>query len=242
MQGTVAVRTTREGGLAGQLPLLVIPFWLFTYALLSWRTVMVVGDAFQLISARRLIGTTAGALVYWVVMEWMQVRRHRANPLALLLAILPATLVVLVARLAFDQIYSDRPVSMDLHVRWVMAWAGYFGLWVSAFLAVAMHRDLGAALPGAAAGAAPEVSPWGAVVQTRPALPEAEAQAWEWAVDVLAQELAQHEAADRAELARRLVAAAGYEAAPGTEPDQAHNARILLAQRLAARLDQKGTT
>jgi hypothetical protein len=203
-------------------------FWLFTYALLSVRAQMLLGEGFELLSARRLLGTSAGALSYWAVLAWMRRSRGGAapNPAAIVATILPATIFVLAARLAVEHLWYETPLPLQATLRWVMAWSGYFGLWVSASLAFQMHRGgrPAAAFAGPAAAAAePCAFPAGG-----------DPEAWDWLVDACAAELAELPTGDRRGLAARLVAKAGYEQAD--DPDGAANARVALAGRIAARL------
>lgn len=209
-------------------------FWLFTYTLLSVRAQMLLGDGFDLVSARRLLGTTAGAISYWTVLVWMRHGRGGAapNPAAIVATILPATIFVLAACLAVEHLWYETPLPLQATLRWVMAWSGYFGLWVSASLAFQMHRGGLAearvcARPAAAAAATSVTSP----APSDPA-------AWDWVVETCAAELATLPAPDRTALAARLVAKAGYERAD--DPDPAANARVELAGRIAARLSTRG--
>ena len=217
-----------------QLLLFSALFWLFTYALLSVRAQMLLGDGFDLLSARRLLGTSAGALAYWTVLAWMRADRdgRPVNPAAIVATILPATIFVLAACLAVEHLWYETPLPLQATLRWVMAWSGYFGLWVSASLAFQMHRG-GRAEAQACAGPAAADS---AVAPARPATSPAPAdpEAWDWLVEACAAELAALPARDRAALAARLVARAGYEQAD--DPDGIANARVELASRLAARL------
>jgi hypothetical protein len=212
-----------------QVLLFAALFWLFTYALLSVRAQLLLGDGFSLASARRLLATTAGAATYWAVLGWMRARPEgRApNPAAIVATILPASILVLAARLAVDRLWYETPLPLEANLRWVMAWSGYFGLWVSASLAFRMHRAPRAATAPTASALAARPAP------SAPSAP-ADPAAWEWLVDACAAELAASPPADRAALAARLVARAGYERAD--DLGGLHNARVALAARLAARL------
>lgn len=209
-------------------------FWLFTYVLLSVRAQMLLGEGFDLLSARRLLGTTAGAASYWAVLAWM--RRGRgglaANPTAIVATILPATIFVLAACLAVEHLWYESPLPLQAILRWVMAWSGYFGLWVSASLAFQMHRTGRA--PTALAGARPAAAAAPPMASPAPSDPAA----WDWVVEACAAELASLPPPDREALAARLVARAGYEQAD--DPGGAANARAELAARLAARLAGAG--
>ena len=43
-------------------------FWFFTYAALSVRTELILGDQFNLFTVRRILGTTVGALAFGLVL------------------------------------------------------------------------------------------------------------------------------------------------------------------------------
>lgn len=77
-------------------------FWFFTYAALSVRTELILGDQFNLFTVRRILGTTVGALAFGLVLTCIA-RRARdgiLNPASAIAAILPASLLVLAARLS----------------------------------------------------------------------------------------------------------------------------------------------
>ena len=153
---------------------------------------------------------------------------HAPNPAAIVATILPATIFVLAACLAVEHLWYETPLPLQATLRWVMAWSGYFGLWVSASLAFQMHRTGRA--PAATAGARPTGGAAGPVASPAPSDPAA----WDWVVEACAAELASLPAPDRAALAARLVAKAGYEQAD--DPGGIANARVELASRLAARI------
>ena len=117
-------------------------FWFFTYAALSVRTELILGDQFNLFTVRRILGTTVGALAFGLVLTCIA-RRARdgiLNPASAIAAILPASLLVLAARLAIDELFYELPLPFETNFKWVAVWAGYFGMWVSASLAFQMHR------------------------------------------------------------------------------------------------------
>jgi hypothetical protein len=229
MYAPLTPAAARRPAPALQLLLFSALFWLFTYALLSVRAQMLLGDGFDLVSARRLLGTTAGALSYWTVLAWIRADRdgRPVRPAAILATILPATIFVLAACLAVEHLWYETPLPLQATLRWVMAWSGYFGLWVSASLAFQMQhagRAQARACARPAAAAAPPV--------TSPA--PSDPAAWDWVVEACAAELASLPAPDREALAARLVARSGYEQAD--DPGGGANARVELAARLAARL------
>ncbi len=215
---------------------LVILFWLFTFAVLSYRTQILIGDAFMLFTVRRTVATTVGALIYgailWRIMapgsRWLE------RPAAVIATILPASLAVLTVRLGLEAVYSD-PLPFGENVRWVIVWASYYGLWVSSALAILPR------LGGARTAAVSRAGNAGAQAMTVPAdaksVAVASAQTWDWLIDALAEEAATLTASERSCLIERLRARIGYEQADsldGVVPG--HNDRIELVDRLAERL------
>lgn len=118
--------------------LLAIIFWAFTYALFSYRAQLRYGDAFVITDTIRLVSTGVGAALYWLVLSRLidGTRDRPGKPLAVLATILPASIVVLLARLIVDHMGATNPNGVPGDLRFVMVWGGYFGLWVSATFAL----------------------------------------------------------------------------------------------------------
>jgi hypothetical protein len=214
-------------------------FWLFTFALLSFRTHMVLGDDFTLFTARRILAISAGAAVFGLVLSRItDVRRMpMAKLIAIIATILPASVAVLAARLLLDRLFYDQPLPLENNIRWVLVWAGYFGLWVSACLALNLHAS------SRSASTRSQVMQSQAPVSlvSHPATAELLAhdpgnETWEWLVDALAVELAAAPPRRRARLLEGLLAKAGYELADERDPDRlSREARVELVQRLLLR-------
>jgi hypothetical protein len=117
---------------------LTLIFWAFTYALFTYRAQLRYGDAYELTETIRLVSTGVGAGLYWLVLSRLidGTRDRPGKPLAILATILPASIVVLLARLLLDQMGATNPNGWPGDLRFVLVWAGYFGLWVSASFAL----------------------------------------------------------------------------------------------------------
>ncbi len=79
-----------------------------------------------------------GAALYWLVLSRLidGTRDRPGKPLAVLATILPASIVVLLARLVVDHMGATNPNGVPGDLRFVLVWGGYFGLWVSASFAL----------------------------------------------------------------------------------------------------------
>ena len=101
---------------------LALLFWAFTYALFTYRANLRYGDAYELISAVRLIPTMIGAGLYWLVLARLidGSRDRPGKPLAILATILPASIVVLLARLLLDELGATNPNGFAGDLRFVM--------------------------------------------------------------------------------------------------------------------------
>lgn len=210
-----------------------LAFWLFSYALLS-AMAQLFPTAPGLFNETRLIATGAGALCFALVLTWT---RHAAERLeakgvaAILATILPASLFVLAARMVTDLLQYGEVRDLSRDVRWAMTWAGYFGLWVSAALAIQWERCRAAQTRRIAAQADDVI-----VAPTLAASPALSPEAWESAIELLADELSALPAATRSDLAQRLAHRAGYELADDWTGG-AHNRRAEIIRRIAGRLE-----
>ena len=117
---------------------LALIFWAFTYALFTYRAQLRYGDAYEVTDTIRLISTGVGAALYWLVMSRLidGTRDRPGKPFAVLATILPASIVVLLARVVVEQMGAANPNGLAGDLRFVMVWGGYFGLWVSASFAL----------------------------------------------------------------------------------------------------------
>ena len=114
--------------------LLALVFWAFTYALFTYRAFLRYGDAYEMSSTIRLVSTLVGAGLYWLVLSKLidGTRDRPGKPLAVVATILPASIVVLLARVVLEYVGAFNPNGLAGDMRFVLVWGGYFGLWVSA--------------------------------------------------------------------------------------------------------------
>jgi hypothetical protein len=113
--------------------LLALVFWVFTYALFTYRAYLRYGDEYELTSTIRLVSTLVGAGLYWLVLSKLidGTRDRPGKPVAVIATILPASIVVLLARVILDYVGAFNPNGFAGDMRFVLVWSGYFGLWVS---------------------------------------------------------------------------------------------------------------
>lgn len=195
----------------------------------------------QLLNDKRIFATGLGALVYWVTLRRLVARSDRTlrQMIGAALAVgIPGTALILVARELFDLFTSpDGSEGIARNVRWLLLWLGYYGAWVTGFLAVRLHRCAIIRSMGspAAAVAVPTSMPTPAFEKRR------SSDEADWLVDAIADELAGQTDMDRRALSYRLLERAGYERVYSElDPDgPRHNRRHDLALRLAARLQRQ---
>lgn len=192
-------------------------FWVFSYGVLTLRAQVEFGPAFEWLHEKRAISVTVGALMFGAVLHVAgRVRDARARAALLLASVLPASVIVIAVRAAFDVYVQGESPEISENLNWAIVWAGYFGLALSTFLAV-QHRT--------------------SVSRAAAAAPAAHAAAdLAWVVDALADELAGQRDAGR--ILADLRTRAGYLLADDTDPAAVrHNARVRLVERLAQRVE-----
>ena len=206
----------------------------FTYLVLSAWAQIVFGDRYLWMSDVRLVSIAGGTLLYAHALRSAMRSRTSGGGLArLALHVVGASLIMLTLRFVDIRTLSDTPLTIGEHVMWVLVWAGYFGLWVSAFLEMEWRKTSTAPVIWTPVAAAGEVASARMPVRSH-RLDDSEAEAWSWIIDALADEMSRHAPEARAELLSHLQRRAGYELADdlnGTA--MAHNRRVALVERLA---------
>ncbi|WP_077148846.1 hypothetical protein [Sphingopyxis sp. KK2] len=202
-------------------------FWAATYLLLSVRAALITDGTAMWFSPLRLASISAGALLFgFALRAGMRSPQLARQPALLLFHVLAAAVAIFAFGYTVDHIWSTNPYPLSGHIRWILTWTGYFGLGLAAFLAVNQSRAKARTRS-----------------QTAVAIPAATAQpiadtttdAWSFAVDVLADELAKQPSRDA--LIAALERRAGYELADDVDATAtAHNARAQLVAALADRL------
>lgn len=205
-------------------------FWLFTYAVISLSSELAMGDAFNLLTGRRLVAVTAGAATFWLALKYGKggFEKGWASPGTMIATIVPAALAVLLVRTLWDAVVAAEPLPVAVNIRWVLLWSGYFGLWIGGYLAFQLHRHLRAR---AAAGSARTLTNLAAAR----AMPRLDDAGLEWVADVIIEETATPVSDQLDSLAEKLRHRAGYEAADSLDPR--HNERIRLVRQVAMLLD-----
>jgi len=210
---------SRTGSDAGRL-FLTVAFFAFCYCLLTWRAVLL-NETAPLFSDRRAIALLVGAGMFWMALG------HLEKPGRMTLArtgcwIILGTIVVMVTRLAVNWWKPDDLLTVTYSLRWSLAWAAYFGLWVMGAATFRLRAPVAAA----------SVASVAEVEESR-----AEPDQIDWMVEALASEWQGAPIKDRVMLAERLIRRAGtYEMADQWGDAAVHNARVKLAYRIAARL------
>ena len=219
MSQALASKPPRPATDVGRL-FLAAAFFAFCYCLLTGRALLL-NEAAPLFSDRRALALLVGAGVFWLAIGQIE-KAGRLTLVRMASWIVLGTIIVMVARLAVNWWKPDALFTVSYSLRWSLAWAAYFGLWL---MGAATFR-VRTAVAGSTVAAA--------------AVPMARSAEWdqvEWVVECLAGELEGASPMDRASLAERLVRNAGtYELADEGGEAAAHNARLRLAHRVAARL------
>lgn len=227
-------------GLPNRTATLAGLFWAFSYAVLSIRGAIFADDWSALFSGERALAVTAGAGAYWLVLKQLDAGA-RVTLRAAVVWITVATLAIMLVRLVIDDVFAFAPEPMGANVRWSLAWSGYFGLWVMGAIAFRREwaRSCRVAVEQPAAGV-----PVARSAALPVAVPAVAARAQSAGLDnlelvlaAIVAEAATLQAADRAELADRVLKLGGYElAGDRDEYNASHNERARFALRLSARI------
>jgi hypothetical protein len=193
-------------------------FWLFSYAMLTFRGALLM-DWAPVMDAQRILAVSFGAMLFWRVLRQIDELGDLRSSLSKVVGwVLTGTAAILVVRLSLDQMIEGELLPIARTFSFTLSWSAYFALWILGVLAFQPR-----------AAAKPIVRATG---QARPASVNLPRDEWADVLDLLIDEMGHAERVDRKALAARLLDRAGYEAAGDTH----HNARVRAAQSLAARL------
>lgn len=163
-------------------------FAIITYIAVSMRATLSPWEVNYFIDTKRLVSVLAGAVIFWLAMRAAQQvadERPRDQIIAILNVSIPGTLLLLLAREAYDLVGSgELAPELSLNLRWILTWVGYFAAGVGAFVAFCYHRRL--QFITAQIAAMPIVAPQTAVEQNPPVTN----QMIEQVIDALAAEIA----------------------------------------------------
>ncbi|MDX2209892.1 MAG: hypothetical protein SFV20_05980 [Sphingopyxis sp.] len=128
---------TSPSGKAPHMVMWLALFWAFSYLLLSVRAQLIDSDAVEWFSELRIISITAGVMLLALALRSAQRLSMKLNrPALLALHIFGASLALLLLRILIAPSTDAAAPAVGDHARWVLVWAGYFGIWLAAFLAV----------------------------------------------------------------------------------------------------------
>lgn len=192
-------------------------FFAFCYCLLTWRAHLL-NEAAPLFSNRRAIALLVGSGVFWLALGQLE-RAGRLTLVRMASWIVLGTIIVMVARLAVNWWKPDVSLTVTYSLRWSLAWAAYFGLWLMGAATFRVRSAVAASAP------------------VERVARQAEWEEIDWLVDALVPELELASGEERARLADRLIRKAGtYELADEAGENAAYNARLRLVYRIAARI------
>lgn len=217
---------------------LAASFWLVTYAILSIRSELRFDGTGALLNSHRALGTFIGASALWLVLVNFDklIARFARNPYLIVGTVFPASLVVLAVMMVADVILPNQALPLNRDIRWVIAWAGYFGAAVSLYLAYHAYTKMRAtAAATRATRAASALARLRAPANDMVAVAPTPVDTWEWMIDALADEMAAMPDADRHMLIAWLTEKARYPLADDSL-SPGHNARVELIERIASRL------
>ena len=184
-------------------------FFAFCYCLLTWRAHLLT-EAAPLFSDRRALALLVGAWMFWLALGQLQ-GPGRLTLVRTASWVVLGTIVVMVARLAVNWWKPDAVLTVTYSLRWSLAWAAYFGLWLMGAATFRLRSAVAGVAAPTAAGRAERMAEWEQV---------------DWLVDALGAELEDASGEDRARFADRLIRKAGtYELAD----DEGAHARLQCA-------------
>lgn len=206
--------------------LATLGFWALSYLLFTVRAALIAPEP-SFASGIRLAATAAGAAVVFVFMvQGEKLFGSRRDVARTLVATLLAAAAVLAVRMLYTALAGPIVRPWEENVRWVIVWAGYCGM---ALALISVSR----ANPGYWLSRV--LRPSITVPVSTIAMSDRE-QAIEWLVEAVAADLAETPDGVGDQIVRRMAHKAGYLVADEDMPGAAaHNARVQLVARLAAR-------
>ena len=199
--------------------LIAVIFWLTSYLVLSLWSALRVDASFPIVSGPRFFATLVGAVAFGFIVARLEKTPSEAlpNPLAVIPAVLPVALAVLLTSLVCREIWPNNAIQFNDHLRWVMIWAGYFGTGLGLFIACDAYGRMRVSRTAAAPGRAQQ-----AIHRER-------------AIEAIAAELAAIPAAERSSAFERVASQSRYAQADDALEPEPHPRTALIA-RIARRL------
>lgn len=111
------------------LVLLSLLFWVTTYLIFSIRSVLFPPDDLDLLSIKRLITTCCGAGLFSLAVAWVRCPANSARlhpQMKVIFSTATASVMLLLVRLAFNELITPRSFSLADHGGWILVWTGYF--------------------------------------------------------------------------------------------------------------------
>lgn len=124
-------RRASDGWLTDEqaIVLLTLLFWASTYSLFSVRSLLFPSAGIDVISAKRLLTTFVGAMLFLVAIVWI---RHASkndrdrHKLLVIFSAIVASAGLLGIRIAYNDLAEPYAFDLGDHGRWILVWSGYF--------------------------------------------------------------------------------------------------------------------
>ncbi len=145
-------QNTNEAGRPHLRALLAVSllFWAFIYAVMTVRGVLQ-PDPLPVLSARRLLSTISGTLLFAAAVPWLDRQRGRSHAeLAALIGALSlaAALVLFGVQAAAERLADWQPrITATDQASWLLMWMGYFAAWLAGTLFLRRTSAQGGKMP-----------------------------------------------------------------------------------------------